>query len=126
MPCIQAIGQCYPNYEFTPETFEKLYCSDKFPYDEKIKEWVRKLVHNSGIETIPSSVNPAQFDEPALPYDPVSQNSRVTAMMVYSFQESIKLNHTLYMIIRHATPSILNFFIFSKSVIQKNPYNRKI
>jgi len=69
MPCLQAIGQCYPDYQFTPETFEKLYCSDKFPYDEKTQEWVRKLVHQSGIETIPSSINPAQFDEPAIPYD---------------------------------------------------------
>jgi len=72
MPCINAIGQCYPDYEFTPETFEKLYCSDKFPYDDKLKDWVRKLVHQSAIETIPSSINPAQFDEPAIPFDKVT------------------------------------------------------
>ena len=71
MPCLQAIGQCYPDYQFTPETFEKLYCSDKFPYDEKLKDWVRKLVHQSGIETIPSSINPEQFDKETIPYDPV-------------------------------------------------------
>lgn len=70
MPCVQAIGQCYPDYQFTPETFEKLYCSDKFPYDEKLKDWVRKLVHQSGIETIPSSINPEQFDKEPIPFDP--------------------------------------------------------
>ena len=85
MPCINAIGQCYPDYEFTPDTFEKLYCSDKFPYDDKLKDWVRKLVHQSAIETIPSSINPAQFDEPAIPFDKVKLLSLRTWISSWTF-----------------------------------------